>query len=494
MERILRSIIQVGSTPETELCYQNWQRLEEHSLEYPNDEDKKIIDYLRTFYAQMASPPDFSIVLDYFEKNDEIEVVSRLEEIKKAQWYVLTNFLAIIKSIRESQQVRNFSIACRDAQAIAEHGRNLQKPVDGKKILKGVNDAVNYMYDQMHGFVQIEAGDKLESIVHEDAEEVLEDYENLKKSNHFKDRNLFGFEPIDSVCMGHKPGEYWIHAASFSELKTSLAINYAYNNSYVYGKNIFYAILEMPVRQLRLQLYALHSSNSKFVYEWNKQDGYMGLDYRQMRDGMLDKKGLERLKIVARDLKETSKGVLKLWRPAEEVTIQDIRRYAEMFHNKYGCHGIVIDHLGLVRPKYKSSDYMNSLNNVVREGRMLALNFARGRSVPVVALFQINRQGKLRADKNDGRYTAADIYMASEAEKSADVITYTYLNDELRKNGNFYIGNIKNRDNQLFDRFVGKIIWQTRRMRAMETGLLDFDNDQILDASKKISMTMSDLI
>jgi replicative DNA helicase len=494
MDRVLRSVIQIGSAPETEFAYQNWQRLEEHSLEFSNDEDRKIIEYLRTFYTQMASPPDFSIIIDYFEKNDEIEVVSRLEEIKKAQWYVKTNFLAIIKSISESQQVRNFSILCRDAQAIAEHGRNLQKPVGGKKILKGIHDAVNYMYDHMHEFTQIEAGDKLESIVHEDADEIIEDYDNLKKSNQFKDRNLFGFEPIDSVCMGHKPGEYWIHAASFSELKTSLALNYAYNNSYVYGRNIFYAILEMPVRQLRLQLYALHSSNSKFVYVWNKQDGYIGLDYRQMRDGLLNKRDYERLKIVAKDLKETSKGVLKLWRPSEEVAIQDIRRSAEMFHNKYGCNGVIIDHLGLVKPKYRSSDYGTSLNSVVRDARLMALNFARGKSIPVLALFQINRQGKLRADKNDGRYTAADLYMSNEVEKSADVITYTYLNDELRKNGNFYVGNIKNRDSPLIERFVGKIIWQTRRMRAMQVGLLDLDNDQILDTSKKISMTMSDLI
>ena len=104
----------------------------------------------------------------------------------------------------------------------------------------------------------------------------------------------------------------------------------------------------------------------------------------------------------------------------------------------------------------------------------MALNFARGRGVPVLALFQLNRQGKLRADKNDGRYDFAAISYANEIEKSADVITYTYLNDALRNEGKFYLGNLKNRDNPLFDRMVGKIIWQSKRMRAIESSSVSY--------------------
>lgn len=493
MERILRSVIQLGNVPEVSEAHRNWMRLIEHDLEFPNQEDKFIADYLKTFYDQMSAPPDFSLVKEYFEKQDNIEVVARLDEIKKAQPYIQTNYLSIVRSELERQQTKSFAILCRDASAIAEHGRNLDKPVNGKKVLKGVNDATNYMFDKLHAFTQVEGGEKLEGIVSDDAEEVIEEHEVTAVTNKYANRNLFGLEPVDSVCKGHRTGELWIHTAFAGELKTTLALNYFYNNSHVYGKNIFYAILEMPYKQLRKQLFVIHSSHGKFVTEWNAKDRkaglaepYIGIDYRKVRDGELDPLEKERFKIVAQDYKSTSKGKAFVWRPDKEVKIMDIRRKAEMFHNKFGCDGVIIDHLGLVKPQDKSIDVVTRTNDVVRDCRMMALNFARGKTVPLLALFQLNRQGKLRADKNDGRYDFAAISYANEVEKSADVITYTYLNDALRAAGQFYMGNLKNRDNPIFDRMTGRVIWSTKRIRAIESGLLDMTNDAVVARSNAI--------
>lgn len=934
MERILRSLLQINGAPNSEDSFQNWVKLQEHDLEFPVEEDNKIVDYLRVFYGQFSSPPDFTIIKEFFEKKDEIEVVSRLDEIKKSQSYIKTNFLSIIRAEQEQQQVKNFILMCRDASAIAEHGRNLEKPLNGKKILRGANDGLNFLFDKMGRFTQVESGEKLEGDISDDADEVIEEYDILAKTNKFAGRNLFGFDPVDSVCKGHRNGEFWVHCGFSGELKcltgssyiydhakkcrrtiqdifdsddlpvvtaldrageslklvktkashivqngvrkvfelklesgkkvtstnnhkfytlngwkklsdlktgdwvavprkldiqeptsefldeevkiigyligdgciskgisfcvankeieedfieciesmgyerglsnpevmnyrvyqdtrskktcnihlcrnsnnkslpistirslierlglygskartkkipnsffglsdrqtalllgalwstdgsthignherydrpgnkiserndikyysiseqlcldvqslllrfgikstvtnysidhhgpydvfvtrvignlskrifcdvinsvgknhrldlissrlsnrndtaypsevipnkssailksgkkrfssqiklrygtvchdvlecfaknnqqlqniingdvlweriksisyigkemtydlevpdhhsfvvndiithnTTTALNYFYNNTYLYGKNIFYAILEMPYKQLRRQLYLIHSSHGKFVTDWYEKDRkaglpnpYIGLDYRRVRDGELSALDYERLKVVAQDFKATRKGHLYIWRPGDEVTISDIKRKSEMFHNKYGCDGIVIDHLGLVKPKYRSNDYVVSINGVVRESRMLALNFARGRTVPVLALFQLNRQGKLRADKSDGHYDFAAISYANEIEKSADVITYTYLNDQLRKDARFFMGCLKNRDNPIFDRMVGKILWNSKRMRALESGLLDMNNDRILSASKAITLTSEDLL
>jgi len=62
------------------------------------------------------------------------------------------------------------------------------------------------------------------------------------------------------------------------------------------------------------------------------------------------------------------------------------------------------------------------------------------------------------------------------------------LNHVLRKEGKFYLGNLKNRDNPLFEQMVGKIIWQTKRMRAIELDMLDMDEDQIIDAAERITI------
>ena len=910
--------MQVGGLPEADDALSNWHRLLENDLEYPNEEDRKVVDYLRTFYSQMAAPPDFTLVKEYFEKKDEIETVARLDEIKKSQVYIRTNFLSIVRSEREQQSIKNLVLVCRDAQMIAEHGRNLDKPVNGKKIIRGVQDAINYLFERTSGLASIENGEKLEGDITEDAEEVLEEYDQIAKTNKYAGRNLFGLEPVDFACKGHKAGEYWIHTAFTGELKclpgdatildhssrmrrtlvevyesgklptvtalqgagqknrlvpakashvvqngirdvftvrlssgrkiastdnhgfltpdgwkelkhicvgdfigvpnvtrvsdptfdftdeevrvvgyllgdgyvggerltltatndeiradfsaclramgmregtydgitpsyaeefpkdrapgvrvsssrgrgnagfispvrelleslgvmgkvastkripdeffflpenqialllgalwstdgsfhckdherkdrtdslskrndiryhstseglcldvqslllrlginssvdeyftdydgspykayvtrvtgaksklaflnnvhvvgkravqidmlervedlnderfpstlipdgakallpngkfryssqcrrdtvagsvlevfsnvlprlrdhlegdvrwdrvesvtlrgremtydvsvpdhrslvvndvithnTTVALNYLYNNTYLYEKNIFYAILEMPYKQLRRQMYVLHSSHGKFITDWYQEDKrrgvpeadrYMGLDYRKVRDGELDELGLRRLRIVAQDYKATRKGRPYIWRPESDMpTVGDIKRKAEMFHNKYGCDGIIIDHLGLVKPKFRTNDHVTMINSVVQEGRMLALNFARGKTVPVLALFQLNRQGKLRADKADGRYDIAAISYANEVEKSADYVTYTYLNDELRRQGKFYFGCMKNRDNPVFERMVGKVLWQTKRMRALEAGMLDVQHD-----------------
>lgn len=493
MERILRGIIQVGQEPDTEEAHANWLKLQDYELQYPSEEDKKIFNYIKLFYSQMSAPPDFNLVKEYFEKENDIESVSRLEEIGKAALYIRTNYLSIVRSVVEQQQIKNFAILCRDASAIAENGRVVQEGYQ-KKTLKGIHDAVDYVYGNLHEFTRVESGEKLEGVITEDADEVVDEYDHIASTDKLSHRNLLGLEPVDQICKGHRKGELWVHTAFTGELKTSLALNYAYNNSMVYGKNIFYAILEMPYTQLRRQLYVIHSSHGKFVTEWHKQDGYLGLDYRQVRDGELDEIGRKRLATVAQDFKSTCPGRLYVWRPPEEVTVEDIRKKAEAFHHKYGCDGVIIDHMGLPKAKGRYSDTVSKLNSIVRDSKLMALNFARGRGVPVFGLTQMNRQGKMRADKNDGYYDMSAISYANEVEKSSDVITYTYLNDSLRKEGKFYLGNLKNRDNPIFERMIGKILWQSKRMRAIESDLIDMDTDRILAASEQLSIGVGEFL
>lgn len=506
MERIIRSCIQVGNVPEKDDAIGNWHRLLEQNLEFPNIEDSKIYAYLTTFYAQMGAPPDFSLLKEHFEKRDEIEAVSRLEEIKKAPHYTHTNFLSIIRSEREQQSVKGLVLTLRAAQQIAEHGMNLEKPVNGKKILRGAQDALNYVFDKGSAFSVVERGEKLEGNVVEDGEEVLAEYDNVANNKTYEDRLIVGLEPVDSIVGGHKAGEFWVHTAFTSELKTTLAINYFYNNVYKFGKNLFYNILEMPYKQLRRQIFVVHSSHGKFVSEWNHEDRknnvpedkcYTGLNYQSVRDGVLTPLELRRFKIVAQDFQATCKGKAYIWRPGEsDTTVEDIKRKAEMFHNKYSCDGIVIDHLGLVKPKHRVNDTVANLNSAVAEARQLALSFGRGKTVPVFGLFQLNRQGKMRADKADGAYDISAISYANEVEKSADVISYTYLNEELRRQGKFYMGCLKNRDGAFFEKMVGKIMWNSKRMRAITSpvGLLDRSTPNIMNAAKEISLTLADMM
>ncbi len=914
--------MQAGGVPDTDEAHANWIKLKEYGLQFQSEEDRKLYKYVDTFYNQMASPPDLSLVREYFEKMDDIEVVERLNEVTKAQVHIRTNFLSIVRNVQEQQLTKDMVMLCRDASAIAEHGRVMDGPGKKKTTLRGALDAANFMYENLHKFAWVEGGEKLEGSVPDDAQEVLDEYDLIEGTNKFANRNLFGLEPVDSVCKGHKKGEFWVHTAFVGELKclagtasifdhetkrrrmvrelyeskalptitalrgagekpelipskvsriaesgvrpvyeivlesgrrtrstanhgflglngwkelsqfsagdwvavpkktvvsdpsrnfsdaevkavgyllgdgtiskdiwltafndeirddfveclvecgyeekladfespnfrvtqtngrntgvrvshasgagyrpyvsrlrtilgelslygkgaytkfipdeffglsehqtsillgalwstdgsihvgdherkdrecvdrrndikyysmserlclgvqslllrlgirstvssgfikwkgqdktvyitrvvgsrskrlfcdlvsvvgkdyrldsanvrlreeddtpypksivpdgansvvgtgnrryksqmvgdtveasvlqyfrhvprvameldgdvlwervesiryvgdemtydievpthrsfvvddlishnSTLALNYAYNNAMIYGKNIFYAILEMPYKQLRRQLYAIHSSHGKFVTDWHREDGYTGLDYRQLRDGELSPRDRDRLRIIAQDFQANSKGKLYVWRPQGHVTIEDVQRKGEMFHNKYGCDGMVVDHLGLVKPKGRYQDTVSGMNEVVRDCRIMALNFGRGREVPVLALFQMNRQGKMRADKADGYYDIAAISYANEVEKSADAITYTYLNDRLRKEGMYYLGCLKNRDNPPFERMIGKILWQSKRMRAIESGHMLQADSSPNKMVRELAMELGDVL
>lgn len=753
MERILRSIIQIGNTPEVEEALGNWTKFQEFNLELSTEVDQDIVNFLKKFYDTYSSPPDFKIVKEFFQKSDKIDVVTRLDEIHSAQPYIRTNFLSLVRSYKDDQDKRNFTQLLRDAATIADSGKTIQGLNGKKEVLRGVNEASGYLFEGMSKFSRIESGDKLEGVLADDCDDVLQEYDVISKTNKFTNRNLTGFEPVDEACKGHKSGEYWIHCAFSGELKcvpgdakifdhktnrrrdikeifesgdlprvnavykegelpitvfadtshvvengvrmvytitlhsgrkvsatanhpfltanrgwvelqnlvvgyegdllcvtngspvefpvsgdetqfgtfqdwqaknsipgevfglyendiikllaplsgqlqdksftheseeflldlqslvlrlhihsvvkkekghfrisfendifhgtcgeflsetvyglradsirsikprgeemtydisvpehksfvvndvvshnTTMALNYAYNNAFIYNKNIFYAILEMTYTNLRRQIYVIHSSHGKFVTDWYLEDKkrgisdehcYRGIDYRKVRDGELSDIDLERFKKVAQDFKANCKGKLFVWRPEDEVKMSDIKKKSEMFHNKYGCDGLIIDYLGLVQPKHRIQDQLASVNSVVREGRMLALNFGRGRGVPLLSLFQMNRQGKMRADKNDGRYDYSAIAFANQIEKDADVITYTYLNDELRKDGKYYLGNLKNRDNPIFERMVGKILWNSKRMRSMDKPVLKLDDQSIIEGCNSLGLNMEDML
>jgi hypothetical protein len=121
-----------------------------------------------------------------------------------------------------------------------------------------------------------------------------------------------------------------------------------------------------------------------------------------------------------------------------------------------------LDHGALIKPATSHRDYTVELNAIVREVRMWALQFNRGEGVPILLLWQINRTGKDAADKADGVYTMSAISYANEVEKSADVITTTYLNDDYKRQNRVKFANMKNRDNPTFEPFIAATALKSR--------------------------------
>lgn len=149
MERLLRGLFQIGDHPAPEECVVNWRAFRAHEIEAVNEPDQKLVAYFEQFYNSMTHPPASTLIREYFEKLDEIDVVDRLGEVERAQAYIRTNYVSMCRGVKERQDVRGIVHLCREVANIAEHGRNLVKPVNGKKVLRGHDDAYEYLVAQV---------------------------------------------------------------------------------------------------------------------------------------------------------------------------------------------------------------------------------------------------------------------------------------------------------------------------------------------------------
>jgi len=468
MKKILRSVINVQDTISSKDLSKNLYTLSDINLEFVNGEDAQIWDYIRDYATTYTQAPSINSVRDYFEKAQQVEVLDRVEEIANfGTTYLKTDFENLVRSALKDQNERLVSFLLKDASHILANGMDVGTGRK-KQTYKGHADAIRYLMERADKVLMSDSGTVFRSDVTKDAPEVRRDFQNTLSNARNAWGRGSGLNEIDTTCRGIKPGELWIHAASTGELKTTFAINWAYKTAIMFGYNVYYYSLEMPVEQLRRIIYVMHSNHPKFA-----KMGYEPLSYRMIRDGVdddgnpLSKREIEFYEMIIDDIEKGQKlgeyGALFVECPDEPKTsMQMVKSRIELVHQTTPIHLVFIDYLGLLGASRNMGDYREELNSIFREAKQMCLTFNRGERIPIVALHQINREGKKEADKNDGRYNTQALADSSAAERTADVITYTYLNKEYRENGETLVGCIKNRDNPHFDPFVADIHFASR--------------------------------
>jgi intein/homing endonuclease len=263
----------------------------------------------------------------------------------------------------------------------------------------------------------------------------------LNKDNTYSDSVLYGvvktfdadsgdiyWDRVASVvCRGIEmtydlsvPGPHTFVANDIITHNTTFALNWAYNLVTRYRKSVLYVTLEMPYEQVRSNIYVMHSSNGKW-----KSQGYQPLDYDKIKSGELTSEEEKFYQLVIKDLNENEKyGRFDVWGPDEDITIDEVQQYAELKHQEEELNLLVIDHGGLLEPRKRkrNKDYTVELNSVLRDTKKLALHFNHGEKIPILVLFQINRDGKDFADKNEGRYKLRALSYANECLEEGTLI------------------------------------------------------------------------
>lgn len=477
-KRLLRSVLDIDGVPSSENLRVNFRRLSESNFEWKDASDAAVYKFVLGYFQHHLDCPSMRVALDYFEEKNDIEVVERLKDIAAAEVYERSPFLHTLETLLESQNIVKASGVLKDAGDIITKGMTFGQ---GRKAVRkqGIRDAISFLADSLHPLVLEDNIAKTKGDLRADTQAGWEEYQ-YAKLNKDKSYGCFtGIDKIDRICHGHKKGNLWLHAAFTGELKSTFALNWGYNLVTRYRTNVLYVSVEMPYSQIRRQLYTLHTANKR----WEIQ-GVKPLEYRKVRDGELSPDQEVFYKTALDDFENNPEYcAFETWCPERDVTIADIRTYTEIYHKRREVGLLIIDHGGLIEPDRKnvSSEFNIRLNSVLRDAKKLALQFNHGEGLPVLMLFQLNRQGKNEADKNEGRYKMNAISHANEAERSSDVITTTYLNDQHRTDGTTLFCNLKNRDDDLFKPFIARVNFGCRYIgnAAMQDdegmGIEDFD-------------------
>ncbi len=487
MKRLLRSVIDLEGSIDQENLTINLKRLTESKVDWTRPEDKKLFEYVKTYFYTRFEVPSIITVTDYFEKIGDEEVIERLKDVRSAQPYIRSNFQHLISSIVEEQNKAKLIELLQQTRDIAVKGVTL----DGETY-RGNEDALRHFTSKASQLLHTDSNAKTHFVIRQEGQEVWNEYQAAKMDKSQAYGVLTGLNNIDKVIKGARKGDLWVHAAFTSQLKTTFAITWSYNLVTRYRQNVFYASFEMKGEHLRRIFYTMHSSHARW-----KLQGYKPLDYEKVKNGLMsDEEEAFYQKVIEDFTTNPDYGQLTIWSPNEtNTTVSEVRVEAELAHRVHPIGLLVLDQGSLMAAEKNKRfrDTNQELNSVVRDGKKLAMNFNSGEGVPTLLLFQINREGWKEAEKNEGRYRLTALANANEAERSADIVTTTYLNDEHRKNWTTLICHLKNRDGAFFSPFLASVDPCTRRIINMDPFTGQSGKGITIEDHRAVMLTMSDI-
>lgn len=440
---LLRSVIRFGQEDEASLSSNLFQLRQEIQ---PVGIDSDILSFISDLFdkTHAVSPVDviFSHFSDLSARGDGkgIAGTTRLEMVRDGNHPLLEGAtfrysLDQFKHVLATEQLSNVLI---EASAILTSGVRRKEGT-----VQGPEATLDYLHSSVSQLSSILRRGSIEGSFRTDANTMRRLYQMWKDSPRDTVGVMTGIERIDVAHRGIRKGELSLVMGFVSHLKTSFCLNWLYRAAMIFGMNAAIASLETAIEDLRTILYVMHSAHPKFL-----ELGFQPLDYVQVTTGSLSPEEENVWDRVIDDFENCSDyGEIFYKEPDEALTIGDIKRWAEDKHKHAPLELLVIDYLGLVDPDLGQSslDSGANLNKVIRASKQLAMTFAKGDKIAVVSPHQANREGLKEAEKNGGRYKLTALANSNEAERSTDLIYYTYMDDMLRNSNELLLGNLKAR-------------------------------------------------
>lgn len=470
MKELLRSTFRVDPSDDDSLFLRNYQSLRDSGLVFDIPEDEAIWTYVQDFVSQHQHTPDSSSIRSFFDRDSQVTVVDRIDVLSVERPRTQGDFIQVLNSRVEDRKIRVFSEILRDSARILESGLSVKEGRE-EKILRGPAQAARYILDRSHEVLTPNSGIKLSGSVTKDGDSFLAEYERVENDPLAGIGQLSGIKQMDEAIKGAKRGELWTHAAFTGGMKSTLAFNWVYNQAVYYQHSSIIISLEMPYPQVRRIIYALHSCHPKFTSIRQKLGIGKSLAYDKIRDGELTPEARKFLfEYVIPDFKDPANNYgqihVEVADPDKsDYTVNDLLSRLQLLYQKDpAIRMVIVDHAGLMQSRTKYSSTTERLNEVLRDLKRLSMSFNRGLGIAVVALFQISREGYKSAEKSGGRYNLTHLSYANEAERSSDVVTAGWVDDELRESNLLKVQCLKTRDHKPFADFYCGVLWPCRRV------------------------------
>jgi KaiC/GvpD/RAD55 family RecA-like ATPase len=455
----------------------NYISLRESIYRFDQQVDEKIYEFISDFYASHSHLPTLETATSYFEANNQFDEADRIKQIAAIKPDVRGDFRALIEREVEAGRTIRLADVMNTAKTIARQGLEVKDPRSKTtRIKRGVQDAGKFLLSELSDIISPTFGSQIGGEALGDEEGFWEEYERARDAV-VEISPKSGLQVIDEALGGFHKKELYIVAGFTGHMKSKTALNWVYNQAIYQGSNTIYFSLEMHYNQCRRTIYAFHTMHPKFREKrmalgiQTQRNPDVGLDPTKIRQGQLSKDEELFLREVVKDLKDgVASGTygsiqFEVADPDSlDFTVEDMRSRAEALVQQTPAKLLVVDHALLMSSRGKYQSTTERLNEVIRDLKKVAMGFNRGEGIPILCLFQINREGFKAAEKNNGNYNLTHLSYANEAERSADVVIASWFGDDVRANGTIKYQCLKSRDQAPFDAFEAQTAWPSGRI------------------------------
>ena len=238
--------------------------------------------------------------------------------------------------------------------------------------------------------------------------QALSDIERIQKlqADGKVDGICTGFERLDLMTYGFRPGELIILAGRPSMGKTALALNIIDYVSVSEGTPTAIFSLEMSERALMMRMVSSRS----------------GVGRDQIRGGQLTDANWDRIKMEGDTLKQTPIYV----DDNASIGLMELRSKARQLKSRYNIGFIVVDYLQLMSNPIKGESREREIASLSRGFKAIAKEIG----IPVLVLSQLSRQTEQR---KDCRPQLSDLRESGAIEQDADVVLFVYREEYYKK-------------------------------------------------------------